>query len=279
MDEQESRHTAMRMLGDLCHQRSIRLFVIEGDPVSKARPRFSKGGRPYTPTKTIEGEKRIARLLEGSPPFRSNVAVSCLFFRASRQRVDVDNLLKAVLDAGTRANLWEDDSQVTALVGVIEYDPDRPRTIACFGEHQSSLTRGDAARVACEACGTLFFPSGRRREHARWCSAECRARLVVPVDCPSCGQPFRRRSGNQTYCSSLCRGAAQATRAKADRQARTHCRRGHALDGENSYILSNGRKRCRTCQAEQAIAYRERRRAARPLFNGPDDAASNREDA
>lgn len=261
MTEQDARMKAMGLLEGLCPQHTIHLVVVRGDPISKARPRFSKGGHPYTPTKTIEGEKRIAAMLYGMPRFASNVAVSCLFFRSCRQRIDVDNLMKAVLDAGTRAAIWHDDSQVTALIGIIEYDPDNPRTIICLGEHQSTLTRGDAAKVVCEACGKLFLPGGKRRGRARWCSRACQTYLSEPIPCPACGIPFKRRNSNHKYCNGACRGVAQTRKAIERRKDKTHCRRGHLLDASNVYLLPNGGIRCLRCQADRAQIYRDKLQA------------------
>lgn len=257
----ESSYRAMGMLENLCPQHTIQLVVVDGDPISKARARFTRHGRPYTPSKTIAGEKHIAAGLSGIKAFRSNVAVACLFYRASRQRIDVDNLLKAVLDAGTRAAIWNDDSQVTAIVGIAEYDRERPRTIICLGEHTSTLTRGDAAMVKCQACDKLFFPGGQRREKAKWCSRECQTYLKEPVPCPRCQKLFKRASGNHKYCSVECRGLAQTAKSISDRLLKTHCEKGHLLDDDNSYVKENGYKRCRLCQAELAAEYRARKEA------------------
>jgi Holliday junction resolvase RusA-like endonuclease len=258
--EVDSRYRAMGMLEYLCAQHTIQLVVVHGDPISKARPRFSGKGHAYTPSKTVEGEKRIAARFYGIPKFTSNVAVACLFFRATRQRIDVDNLLKAVLDGGTRAKLWDDDSQVTALIGIVEHDAANPRSIICVGEHVSTLTRGDAAMISCEACGARFFPGGKqRRESGRWCSRECRMTLAAPVLCPGCGLPFKRINHASKYCSGTCRGVMQTRRAQEARATRTHCKVGHLLDDANTHVLEDGRRRCRKCQAHQATMYRVRR--------------------
>lgn len=253
---QDDRYSALGLLDVLCERESMQVVVLDGDPISKARPRFTRGGHTYTPTKTIEGEKTIARALKGVPKFRSNVAVVCIFHRKTRQRIDVDNLLKAVLDGGTRANIWDDDSQVTALIGIIGHDPSHPRTVIALGEHESTLTRGDAAMVACQACGKKFFPGGQRRDKAKWCSRECRMTLAALVPCPTCGIPFKKTNGYRKFCSVACRGKAQTLKAETERETRTHCKRGHELTDENTHRLPDGRRRCRTCQAEAARAYR-----------------------
>jgi Holliday junction resolvase RusA-like endonuclease len=210
---QEDRYRAMRMLETLCDRPDFRVVVVDGEPPSKGRPRFTKKGRPYTPRVTLEGENRIAGRFAGLGPFEGNVAVACVFHRRSRQRIDIDNLLKAVLDGGTRAAIWNDDSQVTALVGVLEHDHAQPRTVVAFGHHATTMQRGDDAMRSCDACGKRFLPAGARgREMARWCSKECQTYLLEPVPCPYCAEPFKRRLARQKYCSVECRGLAQRAR-------------------------------------------------------------------
>lgn len=41
--------------------------------------------------------------------------VSITFFRATKHRADLDNMIKSVLDACTAAGLWKDDSQVVEI--------------------------------------------------------------------------------------------------------------------------------------------------------------------
>lgn len=269
MSDAGPRYRTIGMLDGICQPDSIQLVVVEGDPISKARPRFCSNGRPYTPSKTVLGEKRIALMMKHVKKHKANVAVACTFYRSSRQRIDIDNMIKAVLDAGTRAKIWDDDSQVTALIGVLEYDPERPRTIICFGEHRSSLTRGLAAMVDCQACGKSFFPSGKRRERARWCSRECATYLAEPIECPVCKTKFKRRSGNQTYCGRKCLHAGRAALSRQKAAARTHCLRGHELSPENTHVLPGGYRRCRRCQADAAMQRsRNPKKPDTPLLKG-----------
>ena len=45
-------------------------------------------------------------------------------------------------------------------------------------------------------------------------------------------------------------------------QHRTHCPRGHAYDNVNTYLQSNGSRRCRTCAAAHARLFYLQRRAS-----------------
>lgn len=197
------------------HREHSRLVVvtIPGDPATKGRPRLGKGGRVYTPAKTRKAEEAIGWAIRGElgiERFDSNVAVACIFYRATRQRVDTDNMLKAVLD-GANKIAWEDDSQVTAVVGIAEYDPDNPRTVVALADHASTLARGKAAWRTCQQCGTRF---DGKAQPIKYCSPECRGRarkthnLREPVACQQCGEPFRRPNSGSKFCSTACAGLA-----------------------------------------------------------------------
>lgn len=104
--------------------------TVDGNPVPKGRPRFSKQGHAYTPQKTEQAEAVIAWTCKaGRPPrIAGPVVVATVFYCKDRRRTDLDNLVKTVLDAGTQAGLWVDDSQVTAQVALLEVDREHPRT-------------------------------------------------------------------------------------------------------------------------------------------------------
>ena len=111
-------------------------FIVNGKPQGKARPRFSrKSGTVYTPNKTARYEREIRKafLAAGGKLIPSdcyvNVSVDayfaipksyskrkhqeCLDFRRPTNKPDVDNILKAVLDALNKV-AYEDDKQVVA---------------------------------------------------------------------------------------------------------------------------------------------------------------------
>lgn len=105
--------------------------TIEGDPVGKGRPRFTKQGRTYTPKKTKEYETRVRRawIEAGGPYLDGNIRIHVdAYFKMpagwSRKKQDAmigepcakkpdsDNILKSILD-GLQGVAFEDDKQVT----------------------------------------------------------------------------------------------------------------------------------------------------------------------
>lgn len=193
-------------------------LVIEGDPWSKSRPRFTRRGGAYQSRDDEAAERALGRKLKagGAQPFPGNVMLACRFYRANYQRIDADNLLKHVCDSANRI-LWEDDSQVTLVLGEILYDPARPRTVIVAGNHMSTLLRGVDAQRACEHCGQLYQPTpGRKRDEQRFCSRQCnyagRSTTLADRACAQCGEIFHPITKTRTLCSAACR--VESLRAK-----------------------------------------------------------------
>jgi Holliday junction resolvase RusA-like endonuclease len=186
--------------------------ILPGAPASKARPRFGKGGRVYTPSESVAAEARTSAALRQlvRHPYDGNVSVLCYFYRPNRQRIDTDNMLKHVCDAANGV-IWKDDSQVTALIGVTEMDRDNPRTEIYIGRHVSSLTRGTDSDYPCPICGRVLALSDSAAYKKKACSPECRAVLMGreylgrEIVCRACGIPFVRTARDQTMCSAACR--------------------------------------------------------------------------
>lgn len=111
-------------------------FTHDGNPRPKARARTvlnRKTGkvRTFTPEETEVAETALAWAWKLALKGKTKVgalAIACVFYRADRSKVDADNLVKLVLDAGTKARAWDDDSQVVTIVARIERDAAKPRT-------------------------------------------------------------------------------------------------------------------------------------------------------
>jgi Holliday junction resolvase RusA-like endonuclease len=117
-------------------------FTVPGPPHGKGRARSTRGGRHYTPAKTVRYEAIVAqcaRKVKPREPFGGPVGVRITAFRARPDaprpghecrrtdamlygRVactmapDVDNIAKTVLDGCNHAGVWGDDRQVAELV-------------------------------------------------------------------------------------------------------------------------------------------------------------------
>lgn len=108
-------------------------FVIEGDSIPAARPRFS-GRRAYQPKRNVEYRKVIqaaARVaMDGREPMTDEISASIKIFRKYKRTArifgDADNLGKAIMD-GCNEIVFCDDAQIVRLVVEKYTDKARPR--------------------------------------------------------------------------------------------------------------------------------------------------------
>lgn len=118
------------------------IFSVEGDPVGKQRPRFSRG-RTYTPKKTVDYENLIAsKALSAmcpATPVETPVSIfiwinhaipasyskkrkeACLNGLEFPKKPDLDNVAKLYLDA-MNGIVYKDDVQVVKLRVSKRYD-------------------------------------------------------------------------------------------------------------------------------------------------------------
>lgn len=191
------------------------VVTIEGEPRSKARPRFTSTGKPYSdPIQKANQEYLAACLLPHFPkPLAGNLAVAAVFYRSTRQPIDTDNMLKQLLDSGKNL-CWGDDRQVTAVAGIAHLDRDRPRIEVAIAPHESTLIRYDAEPMACQKCGKGFTPRHRSPCHGdvkpKYCSRKCASHtraedLTAEANCRQCTNLFRRKYAGMVFCSDDCR--------------------------------------------------------------------------
>ena len=181
-------------------------FTYQGIPLAKGRPRFTGKRRVYTDEKTRNYEQTLSLLLRNALKEKtiddtSRFALRCLFYRTTRQRIDCDNLLKAVSDAATGV-IWKDDSQVAEIFGRLFLASEIARI-----EIVIYKVADTAPRPVCEFCGASFitFPS----VGSHFCSIHCanQSKRVKKI-CRFCLSEFEiPRSvdrGNQGFCSRRC---------------------------------------------------------------------------
>lgn len=111
-------------------------FTVDGPPVPKGRPRVYNGVA-VTPPRTVAYEEAVgyaalaARTWDA--PTDKPVSVVAWFYMPNHRRVDVDNLVKSLLD-GLSGVLYEDDGQVVRIEAVKMVDRDNPRAEVCVRE-------------------------------------------------------------------------------------------------------------------------------------------------
>ncbi len=110
-------------------------FTVPGEPVPKGRPRVCNG-RTYTPKRTLQAEQaiRVYALQAKVRPLQGPVCIDMWFFltrhkNGHERRVDLDNLVKTVMDA-LNVVAWIDDSQVVRIgASKVVDSPNAPRTV------------------------------------------------------------------------------------------------------------------------------------------------------
>lgn len=102
-------------------------FTVYGKPQGKARPRFPRQGRAYTPKNTVDYEKQIKQayiaaggtLISDTAPIL--ICITACFKKAKTNKMqaptlkpDTDNIAKIVCDA-LNSVAYKDDKQIICL--------------------------------------------------------------------------------------------------------------------------------------------------------------------
>jgi crossover junction endodeoxyribonuclease RusA len=95
-------------------ERAILSLTIPVVPLCKERPRYGSG-RAFTAPRTAEYEHVVSQHLRvayrAALPLSGPLELRLAFHLPDRRRKDVDNLAKAILDAGNGL-VWADDDQI-----------------------------------------------------------------------------------------------------------------------------------------------------------------------
>lgn len=129
--------------------------LIAGPPVAMGRPRMTRGGRAYTPAKSREymnmAIEQIKTDWANKPPLADQPLKLCVQFihkRPARIKVpgrvlkttkpDIDNLIKMVMDAISKAGVWVDDNLIVEIQCTDYYanSYETPHTMYSIYEHQ-----------------------------------------------------------------------------------------------------------------------------------------------
>jgi len=190
-------------------------FTIPEEPVSKSRHKTGvRGGQVYhyKDTKTANAQQRVGghyRQARGpGAPGEGGFGVEMRFYLKSRQRRDVDNFVKLILD-GLTGYAWVDDSQVTEISAKVIHGAD-----AAHSEVTVYATDDlpDRLRRACVNCGEGFQLPPSWVTTKKYCSTECSAearRLRIERTCDNCGKKFKARHKGvpRPFCSVECNRA------------------------------------------------------------------------
>lgn len=131
-------------------------IVIYTEPIPKARPRFTKNGHAYNPTKNTHYEQLVATAwrLQHKKIITGYIKLTCKFFlpiakswsnkdkqaamegkKRPDKKPDTDNLIKAVMDALNEVAWW-DDKQIIEIHAAKFY-AEQPRVEIILTEIQN----------------------------------------------------------------------------------------------------------------------------------------------
>lgn len=162
----------------IAKDRLIACGRLESDPIPGERARIRRQGKAYYSERYTTYRDAVGFAMQQAIREQSLIheldpeqlfGVRVVFSRATRQRTDVDNMLKSVLDAGTGV-VWPDDCQVAEAI-VRNFGVNRQAPFLEF-----AMYRLDAfvnAGPTCLHCGKTmkdWYPSVPRRTCAGFCT-------------------------------------------------------------------------------------------------------------
>lgn len=105
-------------------------ITFNGEPIPAVRV---TGKSLWTPRakRYAAYKKALAEYIQAQSRERMSgkLALVATYYRSTKRRCDIDNLLKSTMDALTLAGVIGDDSQIEAVFAVKELDKDSPRVV------------------------------------------------------------------------------------------------------------------------------------------------------
>lgn len=237
------------MIETISPQKVIVSLTLDIEPVSKARPRFNGRGRPYTPKRTRDYEATLAVAMRKAMGPRAAIGdgrtmgMACVFRRKTKQRVDCDNMLKAVSDAANGI-IWADDVQCIEVYGRLHRDCESPSVQIVF----YSVDAETGKERPCVFCGKVFRrpPSQMSDYCSRMCADKSKR---VTKSCKQCGKTYELPQSvadkSVGYCSRNCAGIGNGANRRAAHSDKWTC------EDCGSHVTRREYKVCRSCSMKR----------------------------
>ena len=115
----------------------VHRFIFDGEPIPCVR---TTRKMLWTPAARRYGEYKksfadaFKKAMPDFQPLEKTVSIEMVFYRSNQRRVDIDNLIKACLDALQDAGAMKDDTQVHQITAYKRYDKQKPCVAVSFWE-------------------------------------------------------------------------------------------------------------------------------------------------
>ena len=186
-------------------------FIVPGEPLPHGRPRFNKRtGHAYSPERSEHYKKAVAlcvRVATTSRGLTGAFSLSMVFYRTDFLRLDIDNLMKSILDGITQSGFWLDDSQVQEVHAKLLRGQKEPRAEIVINEVENFNAK---PMLVCQQCGKLFRDYSTtcrppRKDGKIFCSKECKKiEATVLIACIVCGKDFSRLRAYTKHQKDTC---------------------------------------------------------------------------
>ena len=103
-------------------------FTIPTEPLSQPRPRLVNGHFLSNDKRTLAYKNLVKSIASEvfNEMLEGEICAKIKFYRATKRRIDLDNLLKPILDS-LNGIAYKDDSQVTEIIALKYVDKSNPR--------------------------------------------------------------------------------------------------------------------------------------------------------